>query len=93
MSLATIAAAEAMQRLASFHTVIDARSPAEYAEDHLPGAVNWPVLDDDERREQAGRPPHFSGLEGARISRLPLEAIDETRPARSMSSMRRAARL
>ena len=25
------------------------RSPAEYAEDHLPGAVNWPVLDDAER--------------------------------------------
>ena len=32
-------------------TIIDVRSPAEYAEDHLPGAVNWPVLDDDERRE------------------------------------------
>ena len=30
--------------------VIDARSPAEYAEDHLPGAVNWWVLDNDERR-------------------------------------------
>ena len=39
-----------MRRLAEFDTVIDARSPAEYAEDHLPGAVNWPVLDDDERR-------------------------------------------
>ncbi len=51
MSLTTIPATEAMARLASFHTVIDARSPAEYAEDHLPGAVNWPVLDNDERRE------------------------------------------
>jgi len=30
-------------------TLIDARSPAEFAEDHLPGAVNWPVLDDAER--------------------------------------------
>ena len=29
--------------------LIDARSPAEFAEDHLPGAVNWPVLDDAER--------------------------------------------
>ncbi len=51
MSLQTLTAAEAMQRLAAFHTVIDARSPAEFAEDHLPGAVNWPVLDNDERRE------------------------------------------
>jgi len=51
MSLVTVTAAEAAQRLASFHTVIDARSPAEFAEDHLPGAVNWPVLDNDERRE------------------------------------------
>jgi tRNA 2-selenouridine synthase len=50
MSLASIAAAEAMARLASFQTIIDARSPAEFAEDHLPGAVNWPVLDNDERR-------------------------------------------
>ena len=33
-----------------FDTVIDARSPSEYALDHLPGAINCPVLDDDERR-------------------------------------------
>lgn len=32
-----------------FDMVIDARAPAEYAEDHLPGAVNLPVLDDAER--------------------------------------------
>lgn len=29
--------------------IIDARSPAEYAHDHLPGAINLPVLDDAER--------------------------------------------
>jgi len=28
---------------------IDVRSPAEFAEDHIPGAVNLPVLDDAER--------------------------------------------
>jgi tRNA 2-selenouridine synthase len=50
MSLASIAATEALARLDSFQTIIDARSPAEFAEDHLPGAVNWPVLDNDERR-------------------------------------------
>ena len=32
-----------------FDTVIDVRSPAEFAEDHVPGAVNLPVLDDAER--------------------------------------------
>jgi len=33
----------------AFDALIDARSPAEYADDHLPGALNWPVLDDEER--------------------------------------------
>ena len=35
--------------LVSFDEIIDARSPSEFAEDHLPGAVNLPVLDDEER--------------------------------------------
>jgi len=34
---------------ASFDAVIDVRSPAEYAEDHVPGALLCPVLDDAER--------------------------------------------
>jgi tRNA 2-selenouridine synthase len=50
MSVRPIGAAEAAAKLSEFDAIIDARSPAEYAEDHLPGAVNWPVLDDDERR-------------------------------------------
>jgi tRNA 2-selenouridine synthase len=32
-----------------YDTVIDARTPAEYALDHVPGAVSAPVLDDAER--------------------------------------------
>ena len=36
--------------LAGFDTVIDVRSPAEFALDHIPGAINCPVLDDEERR-------------------------------------------
>lgn len=31
--------------------LIDVRSPSEYAHDHIPGSVNIPLLDDDERRE------------------------------------------
>ena len=34
-----------------FDEVIDVRSPAEFAEDHVPGAANHPVLDDRERAE------------------------------------------
>lgn len=34
-----------------FHGLIDVRSPAEFALDHLPGAINLPVLDDAERAE------------------------------------------
>lgn len=39
-----------VEELSQFDAVIDARSPAEFALDHLPGAINCPVLDDDERR-------------------------------------------
>jgi tRNA 2-selenouridine synthase len=31
--------------------IIDTRSPAEYLDDHLPGAINCPVLTDDERHQ------------------------------------------
>ena len=31
----------------TFDTVIDERSPAEFAEDHVPDAINLPVLDND----------------------------------------------
>jgi tRNA 2-selenouridine synthase len=37
--------------LAAFDAVIDVRSPGEFALDHLPGAVNLPVLSDAERAE------------------------------------------
>ena len=33
----------------AFDSIIDCRSPAEYAEDHVPGAISAPVLDDAER--------------------------------------------
>ena len=36
-------------QLGAFDEVIDVRSPSEFALDHVPGAVNCPVLDDEER--------------------------------------------
>jgi tRNA 2-selenouridine synthase len=41
--LATVA------QLADFDMLIDARSPSEFADDHLPGAISCPVLSDEER--------------------------------------------
>jgi len=49
MAIRRIAAAEALSRAAAFDAVIDARSPAEFALDRLPGSINWPVLDDEQR--------------------------------------------
>jgi tRNA 2-selenouridine synthase len=41
--------AEVVARLREFNSVVDARSPSEYADDHLPGAISAPVLDDAQR--------------------------------------------
>jgi tRNA 2-selenouridine synthase len=38
-----------LAHLDAFDTIIDARTPAEYALDHLPNAINCPVLDDEQR--------------------------------------------
>ncbi len=51
MTVQTLPADQAIARLGDFSAIIDARSQAEYAEDHLPGAVNWPSLTDTERHE------------------------------------------
>ncbi len=50
MSLRSLDAAAALGCLHEFDTLIDARSEAEFAEDHLPDAVNWPTLDNEQRR-------------------------------------------
>ena len=38
-----------VSRIAGFDALLDARSPAEYAEDHIPGAGSYPVLSNEER--------------------------------------------
>ena len=37
--------------MAEFDSIIDVRAPGEFQDDHLPRAINLPVLSDDERRE------------------------------------------
>lgn len=49
MSLSIIPAADLIGRLPEFDTIIDARSEGEFDEDHLPGAVNWPTLNNADR--------------------------------------------
>ena len=46
---AVLSFGEILPQLAQFDAIIDVRSPAEFAEDHLPGAINCPVLDDAQR--------------------------------------------
>jgi tRNA 2-selenouridine synthase len=38
-----------IEQLHEFDVIIDVRTPSEFAEDHIPGAVNFPVLSDEER--------------------------------------------
>jgi len=40
---------EISQDFHAFDDILDVRSPAEYADDHIPGAINVPVLNDEER--------------------------------------------
>jgi tRNA 2-selenouridine synthase len=46
---ASVATPLGWKELAQFDAILDARSPAEFGEDHLPNAVSVPVLDDEER--------------------------------------------
>jgi tRNA 2-selenouridine synthase len=49
MSVVAVDAAQALARLDTFSAIVDARSESEHAEDRIPGAVNWPSLNDAER--------------------------------------------
>ncbi len=53
--------------LSSFDEIIDVRSPSEFAEDHLPGACNLPVLDDDERAKVGTIYKQVSVLEARKV--------------------------
>jgi tRNA 2-selenouridine synthase len=50
VSVHSVPASEAIARLDEFSAIIDARSEGEHALDHLPGALNWPSLNNEERK-------------------------------------------
>lgn len=62
-----ISAEAALSQLGRFSDVIDARSEGEYAEDHLPGAVNWPSLHDEERKIVGTRYKQISQFEAKKL--------------------------
>ena len=45
----TLTINDVVERLDRFDSIIDARSPSEFENDHLPGAISAPVLSDEER--------------------------------------------
>jgi tRNA 2-selenouridine synthase len=53
--------------LAAYDEIIDVRSPAEFAEDHIPGAINCPVLDDAQRIEVGTLYKQVSPFEAKKI--------------------------
>jgi tRNA 2-selenouridine synthase len=60
-----------MLDFSQYDLIIDARSPREYAEDHVPGAINLPVVDNDEYAEVGTvhrDSPHEAYLIGVRYS-------------------------
>ncbi|MCC5972477.1 MAG: tRNA 2-selenouridine(34) synthase MnmH [Rubellimicrobium sp.] len=50
-----------------FDTLIDVRSPAEHAEDHIPGALNLPALSNDERARVGTIYKQIGAFEARRI--------------------------
>ena len=54
-------------QLAEFDEVIDVRTPSEFAEDHVPEAVNRPVLDDAERARVGALYKQVSAFTGRKV--------------------------
>lgn len=61
------------ENLIDTHLVVDVRTPLEYREDHIPGAINVPLLDNEERVE-IGILHKRSGPHAARLRGLALTA-------------------
>lgn len=76
--LATVSLPMSAADLAGWDAILDARSPAEFAEDHLPGAINCPVLDDDERALVGTTYKQRSAFEAKRLG-APLVAANIAR--------------
>ncbi len=77
----TIGITDAIAELAQFDAILDVRSPAEFADDHIPGAENWPVLSNEERHDvgtlYAQDPLEARRLGAALVARNVARLLDE----------------
>lgn len=62
--------AEILPGLDKFDAIIDVRSPGEFAEDHIPGAINCPVLNDEERQRVGTLYKQVNAFEAKKIGAL-----------------------
>jgi tRNA 2-selenouridine synthase len=62
-----IASVRQLDELSGFDEIIDVRSPAEFAEDHIPGSINCPVLDNEQRIEVGTLYKQVSPFEAKKI--------------------------
>jgi tRNA 2-selenouridine synthase len=56
-----------LPQLREFDAIIDVRTPAEFAEDHIPGAINCPVLNDHQRAQVGTLHKQASAFEAKKI--------------------------
>jgi len=73
--------AQAIERLDAFDLILDARSPSEFSQDHLPHARNTPVLNDEQRARVGTLYKQVGAFEAKRIgaalvARNIAEALD-----------------
>lgn len=59
--------AATVAQLSEYTEIIDVRTPSEYAEDHIPGAINLPVLDDAERARVGTLHKQASAFEAKKV--------------------------
>lgn len=95
MTLNILTADEILAQWNNFDTIIDARSEAEFEQDHLPGAINWPTLNNTQRQEIGTIYKQVSTFEakkrGAAIaayniaSHIEREVIDKSRDWRPLT--------
>lgn len=62
-----INSADLAQQMEQFDCIIDVRTPAEFAHDHIPGAINCPVLDDEQRIQVGTMYKQIGSFEAKRL--------------------------
>ena len=64
---ALLGADQVLPELDQYDCIIDVRSPSEFAQDHIPGAINCPVLDDEQRAQVGTLDRQVSPFEARKI--------------------------